>query len=497
MIRQIIDIFVPEHSGKNYILPTRVLGITLEQNAVIGTVVLLNNTNVTIKQVVKEPLPDVKSSRQAKITEALSALIKKVGPHNKVVTTLPSSLVLFKELSFPFSDTEKIQLTLPYEVESLLPFSVHEAAIDFLITHVNPKTSHTEVMIAAIQKKLVEEHLKPFNDAGIDVADISVDIIGLYNIYMRQAEQGQEGNAAMVDIGSYTSKVIFFTNNQLKHIRTIREGLLSSNKKQLWNTINFTIQSFADENPTDQKIKKVTVIGIKDKAEFDEANAEIAFPCELFNFQKFLTKTGIKLKESPSAVSLAGLTTALPLPNGDFFTLQPDRLTKQEKSRLNRQTITALLLSIGTLALLGAHAFQEINKLSSELNRSQKEVLQIIKKNFPSIKTSSRRDALDQASREVKKEENIWSSFSSQTRQSFLKYLYDLSTKIDRETLGLNLKKMVLNKKVISLDGSVRSFDAVEQFEHQLRETKLFSHVPDMQKVEFSVQLPLESKGAL
>ena len=497
MIRQLVDIFVPEHSKGNYLLPTTVLGITIEQDTVVGTVLNLNKTAITVQKTVTQSFDDSKGSRQSKITTALTALVKKAGPSNKIVVSLPSSLVMFKELSFPFSDPDKIRMVLRYEVEALLPFPVNEACVDFLITKNYPEQNRSDVIIAAVQKKFVDEHLKPFNEAGIDIANVTVDAIGLYGLYLRQMGQAITGNTALVALEPETSRVIFFTDGQLKHIRTLRQGFASKDTDAVWNSINFTLQSFADENTQDQKIKKVSLFGLTDKEAIDEANAKIAFPCETFSLPKFLAQTEIGLNISKTSLNLMSFMTALPLVNGRFFTLLPNHLTQQEQSRLNRQVITALILSVGTVLLLGVHSFTQIRKLSAELELSQKQVLQTIKKSFPAIKTNSRRDALDFAQREVKKEENIWSSFSAQTRQSFLQYLYDLSTKIDRETLGLNLKKMVISKNVISLEGNVRSFDAVEQFEHQLRETKLFSHIPDMQKIDFSVQLPLDNKGGL
>ena len=145
--------------------------------------------------------------------------------------------------------------------------------------------------------------------------------------------------------------------------------------------------------------------------------------------------------------------------------------------------------------MLIAHSFIQQRKLSQELQSSKKEIVKVLKKHFPSIKGSSQRGAIDTAQREVKREESIWSSLSSQNKQSFLYYLYILTTKIDRETLGLNLNKMVISKNIMTLEGSVRSFEAVAQFENQLRDTGLFSSVPDMQKVDFSIQLPLIDKG--
>ena len=69
--------------------------------------------------------------------------------------------------------------------------------------------------------------------------------------------------------------------------------------------------------------------------------------------------------------------------------------------------------------------------------------------------------------------------------------MFDLSTTIDREILGLHLKKMTFNKNGITLDGNVRSFDAVEELLKQLRNTNLFTQVPNLQKTEFSLPLTL------
>lgn len=496
MIRQLLDIFVPEQLNGNYILSTTTLSVIIEQDAVIGTVVALNNRSITVKKVFTETLGDSNDSQQAKIAAAIKRLNKKVGSYHKIITCLPSSLVTFKELTFPFEDIDKIHMVLRYEVESLLPFSVHEAAIDFLVTNVDSEKKHTHVMVTAVQKKFIEEHLKPFYDAGVEVSDVSVDIIGLYGLYLRQLPAEQLGNAALISFDADASKVLFFTNGQLASVRTIRESFPNTNNKELWNKINFTLQSFADENAEDQKIKKIVLVGISDKQKLEEANAEIAFPCEAFSLQKFATQTNIKIKPELTTINLNGLVTALPLPDGRYFTLEANHITQQEQGRLNRQTIAALLFSFGALALLAGHTFTQIRKLSVELEESQKQIVQTLKKEFPTIKTNSQRDALDLADREVKRQKSVWSSLSAQTRQSFLQYLYDLSIKIDRETLGLNLKKMVINKKTITLEGNVRSFDAVEQFEQQLRETKLFVAVPDMQKIDFSVQLPLDTQGA-
>jgi hypothetical protein len=54
---------------------------------------------------------------------------------------------------------------------------------------------------------------------------------------------------------------------------------------------------------------------------------------------------------------------------------------------------------------------------------------------------------------------------------------------------------MVITKKSITLEGKVRSFPALNQLEQQLKETKLFVHVPEMQKLDFATSLTLDDQG--
>lgn len=493
MIRNLFTLFAPEQLQGNYLIPTTVVSITIEHNKIIATVILLKGTTVTVQKIISEPLEETKSNFSLKITQALAILIKKVGHYDKVITCLPSSLVMFKRFSFPFVDPDKIKMVLAYELEGQLPFSTQDACIDFIITqeHTDPITA--DVIIAAAQKKLIEEFLKPFHDAGITIANLTVDAIGLYNLIMRQKETISLINTVMIDLQYETTKLLFFAHNQLQYIRTLRSGLMVKTD-ELLPALNFTLQSCINEQAPTQPLQ-VILIDAGQGTQLTQLQNKIGFTSEIMNLEKLL-KNKITIPELIKVESLTSLTIAIPFEKGRDFNLQ-EAITPEQKRLIDYQTVTALFFSISTVILLGAHTFLQIRKLSAELIDSQNEVMNSLKENFPAITTKNRQDALNLAAREVQNESKIWSSFASETRKSFLEYFHDLSTKIDRETLGLNLKKMLINKNTITLEGNVRSFEAVEQFEAQLKETKLFSNVPDLQKVEFSVILPLDSQGAL
>lgn len=496
MIKPLAEIFIPEQYGGYYTLPTTVLGVTIEKEMIVGTVVRCVGKEISVQKVLRRALEENKTGQSSKIAAALAQLVQQAGSYDELVVSLPSSMVVFKEFLFPFDDTDKIRMVLAYEIEALLPFPVQEASLDFFVTRKGAAQEQTSVMIAAAQKRLVEETLKPFQEAGLMVSRVTVDVIGLYGLYVRQSEYENSETQAIVDIQEATSRVMFFANGRLKHIRTVKQGARSETKESLWTELNFTLQSFVDELPDGARLKKVALLHSAGKNWLAEAKSSLVFPCQELNIQKLLVQGGITVQSNAQPINLHAMLTALPLPDGQEFTLLPKELRIKEKRRLSRQVFAALGLSASVVLLLAGHTFVQVRKLSRELTKSQEQVIKTLKKQFPNITTKSQRDALDFARREVQNEQKIWSSFSSQTRQSFLRYLLELSTKIDRETLGLNLKKMSFTKGTILLEGNVRSFEAIEQFEYQLRETGLFSSVPDMQKIDFAVPLPLNNKGA-
>ncbi|NBP15133.1 hypothetical protein EBU95_12155 [bacterium] len=362
MIRNLLTLFAPEQLEGNYLIPTTVVSIVIEHNKLVATVVLLKGTQVTIQKIITEPFEETKTTLSLKITQALTTLIKKVGHYDKVITCLPSSLVMFKPFSFPFIDPDKIKMVLGYELEGQLPFSTQDACIDFIITqeHIDPVKA--DVIIAAAQKKLIEEFLKPFNDAGIAVASLSVDAIGLYNLIMHKKETISLANTVIIDLQHDTTKLLFFTHNQLRYIRTLRSGL-TVKTDELWPALNFTLQSCINEQATQEPLK-IILIDVHQGTQLAAIQDNIELPSEIISLEKLL-QDKINTQGLAKLESLNSLAIAIPFEKGHNFSLQ-ETITPEQKRLLDYQTITALFFSISTVLLLGTHTFLQIRKLSND-----------------------------------------------------------------------------------------------------------------------------------
>jgi hypothetical protein len=67
--------------------------------------------------------------------------------------------------------------------------------------------------------------------------------------------------------------------------------------------------------------------------------------------------------------------------------------------------------------------------------------------------------------------------------------LQELGSKIDRVSLGLDLKKMSMKDKEIILQGKVKDFEALETFEEELMELKGLELKDRPRELVFTVSL--------
>ena len=67
------------------------------------------------------------------------------------------------------------------------------------------------------------------------------------------------------------------------------------------------------------------------------------------------------------------------------------------------------------------------------------------------IKTAQ--TAVKKAQEKIKDDEELWFAFQKQARVSYLANLEALSTTIDREGLGLKVKKLSMNGDEINIEG--------------------------------------------
>ena len=477
------NLFFPEKIGSYFLFKKKIVGLHITATAV-------HLTSMTVQgktRVIEESFSTLIASPN-RITQALEASMARVKKFDTIIVTIDASVALFKELLLPIIGEEKIALVIGFELESYLPFPLQQANSDFIVTNIDPATTTSTVIVAAVQKKCVEETLQPFIENHLAVDAVSIDLINLHGFY-QQCTVPSEETVAFVVADDTKTHIAYIQQNHLKRLRVIDSPINDAG----WPTITFTLQSFFQEN----RFTKIVFFGPVAQETLSKTTALLNVPCELFDLEKGLEKGGISASSNVSLkeINILSLAAAYPSEITQEFNLLSQESKQAEESRFNASIITGIILNFVLLASLSVHTFLQVRKLSVAAETAKEKVIKDLKKGFTSIKSNSLKEVVKSADKELQKEETVWFPFSSQTRQSFLRDMLDLNTKIDRETLGLNLNKMIINKNSITLDGSVRNFEAIEEFERQLKETKLFVHVPELQLTTFNIVLPLATQG--
>lgn len=536
MSQLIKDIFLPEKIKSYYLFPKTVVGIEINKTNIIATKTRINGTTSTIELVIEEAIPEETSEENLeKTSPALQSIFSKIGKYDEIHTILPSSVAVFKELKLPFTSREKISMVVGFEIEPLLPFSLRDAVIDFVITREIPEEKSSEIMITAVQKQQITQHLQMFEAVGLKPDVITVDIIALYGLYQQiDAYKQLTGGTILIYITSYTTNVILIINGQLKTMRTLPKGIIALTKQiaqdlnktpqeiidyllrfgleandtpeyssameknvtDWWNSIDFTLNAFSRQFLNQQAITKIIFLGkgalIKGLIPFIGQKSGV--PCELFNPELINQNTALTIKNvnAITPINVISVSASLPLPTTVDYNLAQKEFKSADNSLLLKQLIVLAVLTVGLFATLITHYSLQTSKLKKEIRLSEQEALSALTSTFKNLEGETNLgDAIDAAEEEVEEQKKRWFAFSQQSRASFLQYLRELVEKIDKKSTGFNIEQLNIDEDTLTIKAEVRDHDALKILGRELAQSKLFKPFESPETPQFTLKIPL------
>lgn len=106
------NIFIPEKLGSQYLFPQRIVGFDIGKIHVTATQILLKGTTTTIEKCITLPLEVNSVPYEERVSKAIALILEQVDPYDALHTSIPSSLVIFKELKLPFLAPHKIRMVV-------------------------------------------------------------------------------------------------------------------------------------------------------------------------------------------------------------------------------------------------------------------------------------------------------------------------------------------------------------------------------------------------
>ncbi len=520
MIKQL---FIPEQIRGYYIFPFKILGVDIGKATIKAALILCKGREIIIERFFEAPIPPYTSPSDytEHTAAALKIILDQAGHYDTIISAMPSSQAIFKELKLPFIGLETIKKIIGYEVEPLLPFSLADAAIDCIITKENKEEKTSEVLVAAVQNQYIAQHLAIFEAAGAQPEKITIDLLALYGLYsIIPTYAQQKGGVVLLEIELQNTRMAYIYDGQLRSLRTLPKGLLDQARavalkmniseqeafehiirfgleadhndayinaiKQafttFFNDILFTLQSFVAHTNGTQSISKIIVFGssatVKGLPQLITDLSHIK--TEIFQINGLIHNGfGVSAKTAVPQPNIVSLATAIPLSKTKAFDLRQKEFAISDQKTLLYQLITAGALLLFILGALIGNTLWQVSRLRSESRQSEQEVIDTIKehiKNIPDDATTLE-EVLDAAKNQVNQEEKTWSAFSGAARARFLEYLLELTNKVKAD-LGLDIEKLSISGDTIIMRASVKDFPALTTLENDLNQSKLFKVEP-------------------
>lgn len=540
MIRNIL---LPEKLGSRRLFSQRMLSIMVHDNHVRGSVVTLKPRASLIEKLIEVAfVQKTDSTTEIDATahspqEALVALVKMAGKIDDIRIVIPATMTVIKELDVPFLDEAKIRLVIENEIEPLLPFSLEEAIVDFVVTKSSKELQSSQVLAVAIRKQDLLAILDPYEQADIKVSSVTIDLFATYGLYQSiPTYRDLPGSSALVDIGIQGTRITFLQNNQFKLTRYIAKGLglllthiseevalptdeifkyleekgmsfsdihtpldkaIQRHAVNFFNEIQFTLNSFSLKLNYYEGVSKILFMGkAANIPHFAQYSAELLqIPCELFDPKKILDVSSVKNNTQKTTAGWEAFTNplgAILSPAGfENFNLRRGEIALFDAALAIKQVVAGITLLMVTMITIGLVGYANIHELQQVVHQLELEQSTRLKSLLPK-KDRARIIPLPALSRKiedlVKEKTSLWAPFG-QERTKPLEVLLEVTQTFDKKQFSLDIDELTLSEKetgnpIIELEGYFRSEKGLgyhhkewAELEERLKESSLLTFV--------------------
>lgn len=515
-------LFFPEQLNGYYLFPKRILGLDIGRAYIHATLIRKHAHQTSIEQVLEEKVEQGPlTTYPEKATKALKALLERVEPYDEIRVSLPSTALVFREMTFPFTSYEKIQKVLPFELEKLLPFPLHSAAVDFTITKSYPAEKKSDILVAALQQEQLDSYTTIFKQAGIEPLIATVDLLALYGLYMSMpAYASRSKGVALIDFGMYSTKVAYIQDGTLRGIRSLNQGIMSIAKKtselvgssptetldkiirfgltqtedakvhqaleqaltSFWDDIRFTLYAFTLHNEPQHAMSSIVLVGRGADIQgiTESVTKNISVPCELFSLAPMMQNNQLATKNRltiPNA-ALLSFATAVPTPPTEECNLLEGLNHTTADTLFTTQLVTGMGISVLIFMLMIGISYGRLYSLKHELSTSKKQAFVALREAFEQADMSERDlpGAIETAQEELSKKEKTWYAFTQQEQAPFLGYLLELTSIISNmPSIGFSIDQLTITDGKMVLKAQVRDHNALALLEDKLSKSELFS----------------------
>jgi general secretion pathway protein L len=142
-------------------------------------------------------------------------------PGSIILTALPGDRVTWRTFFLPFRDVKKLAQTVPFELESSVPFGLDEVVVDYQV--LQRDRAGTTVLAALVPREVLEEHLERMQRLGADPKVVDVGPLATLNILTLVADLPP--TFAFLDFGERSVTIALYRDRVLAGLRMVDRPL--------------------------------------------------------------------------------------------------------------------------------------------------------------------------------------------------------------------------------------------------------------------------------
>jgi general secretion pathway protein L len=473
-------------------VPGKILGIDITEDSVTAVQVLsgLKGYQVTA-------CTQVVIQEDGGLEEALRELFEQMDLRSDTyLTSIPAEHASYRNLKMPFKETKKIRQTLPFEIETVVPFPSEELVVDFTITE---RANESEVLGVSVRKAYIAEYLAHLQANGIDPDVLDIRCVPTVSWLLRQEETPDNG--LFLEIGAKRNLMILYLKRHIALIRTFAaDGIASSRAemdvnnndadslapegiesrlKAFCTNVQNTMHAFALQTKKEIRPEKVyfTGSGVLYPETGDLLKGFLEITVEQVDLRG---NRNVRLESDVARVWNPGLmdnALALALRDnrqGQGFNFRRGAFeVAKHYSELKAWIRKAALFLIIILSLLAIDLGMDYYFLNKRYTALDKNIEETFRKTFPEVRRIV--DPVQQMRVKIQEIQN--STYPGmKASQGVLQILKDISQRVPKST-DINVTRLVVDPETVRMSGDTNTFNAVDTIKNRLEPSAYFRAV--------------------
>jgi general secretion pathway protein L len=472
-------------------MPGKILGIDINEDFISAVQITSGLKGLQVLSCLSLPV-----NKDIDLISALNELSQKMElKSDTYVASIAGGNISYQNLTMPFTDPKKIKQTLPFEMETLIPFPIDDLLIDF---NMIKSSDQSEILAVYAKKALISECLETLKPLGIhpDVIDIRPVPIGLW--LLSQVETPDNG--LLIDIGLRRITVVLFLERRIALIRNMSIGdeinsastftgvdsppekLIETISKSLRLCVKNTLRPFSLHMKMEITPEKafITGIGAQYPGIIDAISDQFGIPVEQIDVsrdKRIRMDDVLAAQWNPALMDGALSLTVRESKKGYGFNLRKGEFEIKKgflKSikNLRKAGIALLIILLFIVFDFGADyylvkkRFQAAERRCADLFRQSFPDVQDVK--FPLLQMKQKIEEL--------KKSAVALPGDVHKDQKVLDIIRDISQRLTKD-FDIDVASMVIDNETVRISGETDSFNTVNNLKSALDPSAYFSDV--------------------